>query len=334
MTRGQEYYRHDGVRITHDPYAPGMSEKYGRPGKTDNEGFDPYADSVGPGIYGGVVKRDEAGEVVVGRQYQNHNPRPGPVYAGGGYTPVNSALKDHETLRQLLTKFPDLAVDVSTGGAQPLHMCGMSGRNQAAVGVLVEFGADIEAVDTYGYTPLHRMASNNLAEGARQLLAAGADPLGKGASGQTAFDVARSSAAKGVIDVLRAHGDARSTVDPAKITVLNAGLPDVNGEYTVMPSSQIPPGFDAVCRENSWDTNQMWRKLAGGRSWFRAENEAYIYWNLSDQKWWIDAPDGRGVYIVGGPDHAPPAQGWKSLGAYGAAPTVLTFRHSASAKDL
>ena len=43
------YYRHDGVRITHDPYAPGMASKYGMPGKTDREGFDPYADSVGKG---------------------------------------------------------------------------------------------------------------------------------------------------------------------------------------------------------------------------------------------------------------------------------------------
>ena len=55
------------VRITHDPYAPGMVEKYGRPGETDNEGFDPYADSVGPGIYGGVVRRDEDGQVVAVR---------------------------------------------------------------------------------------------------------------------------------------------------------------------------------------------------------------------------------------------------------------------------
>ena len=27
------------------------------------EGFDPYKDTVGPGIYGGIVKRDESGEV-------------------------------------------------------------------------------------------------------------------------------------------------------------------------------------------------------------------------------------------------------------------------------
>merc|ERR1719158_1484243 len=111
------YYRHDGVRITHDPYAPGMAEKYGKPGATDGEGFDPYADSVGAGIYGGRVQRDQKGDVVIGRQYQNHNPRPGPVYAGGGYTPVNEALKNIEGLRALLAKFPDLANDVSTGGA-------------------------------------------------------------------------------------------------------------------------------------------------------------------------------------------------------------------------
>ena len=39
------YYRADGVRITHDPYARGMAEKYGAPGKTDADGFvDPIED--------------------------------------------------------------------------------------------------------------------------------------------------------------------------------------------------------------------------------------------------------------------------------------------------
>ena len=30
-----EHYRADGVRIAHDPFAPGVAEKYGTPGKTD-----------------------------------------------------------------------------------------------------------------------------------------------------------------------------------------------------------------------------------------------------------------------------------------------------------
>ena len=47
-----------------------LQRKYGAPGKTDSEGFDPYSDTVGAGIYGGRVKRDEHGEVIIGRQYQ------------------------------------------------------------------------------------------------------------------------------------------------------------------------------------------------------------------------------------------------------------------------
>lgn len=34
-----DYFRSDGVRITHDPFAPGLAEKYGLPGQTDPEGF-------------------------------------------------------------------------------------------------------------------------------------------------------------------------------------------------------------------------------------------------------------------------------------------------------
>merc|ERR1712086_401701 len=184
-----DLYRKDGVRITHDPYAPGMMEKYGAPGQTDSEGFDPYADSVGPGIYGGRVQRDQEGQVVIGRQYQNHNPRPGPIYAGGGYTPIVKALGDNAKLAELLEKYPDLVNDISTGGAQPLHNCGMSQRAQMSTAFLITKGADIEALDTYGYTALHRMASNNLAIGAKALLDAGADPAFRGGVGDSAMQV-------------------------------------------------------------------------------------------------------------------------------------------------
>ena len=39
-----------------------------------------------PQVYGGFQTL-----TCIARQYQNHNPRPGPVYAGGGYTPINEA---------------------------------------------------------------------------------------------------------------------------------------------------------------------------------------------------------------------------------------------------
>ena len=42
-------------------------------------------------------------------------------------------------------------------------------HNQLVTEYLVSRGADIEAQDTYGYRPLHRMASNNLGVGAEAL---------------------------------------------------------------------------------------------------------------------------------------------------------------------
>lgn len=320
------YYRPDGVRITHDPYAPGMTEKYGAPGATNKEGFDPYSDSVGPGIYGGVVTRDEQGQVVIGKQYQNHNPRPGPVYAGGGYTPMTSALGDDKQLAHLLDKYPDLVNDISTGGAQPLHNCGMSRVNQMSTAFLITRGADIEALDTYGYTPLHRMASNNLAVGAKALLDAGADVHTKGACGRSALEVAQSSRARDVIQLLES-ASTRKPIGISRIVVARSGVEDANGEYKATPASEIPEGFDAVCQQQGWDTKETWRKLGGGKTWYKAGNGAYIYWNLMDASWWIDRPNGDGVFKAAAPMHAPPQVGWKPLGGHHPPPgLVATFR--------
>lgn len=319
-----EYYRHDGVRITHDPYAPGMAEKYGKPGKTDNEGFDPYADTVGPGIYGGIVQRDANGQIVIGRQYQNHNPRPGPVYAGGGYTPVNEALRRGEAaLKPLLDKYPDLANDVSTGGATPLHMCGMGRDNQGSTAYLIKRGAAVETLDTYGMTPLHRMASNNLPVGARALLEAGADPGYRGKCGATPMQIAQDSRARDVIRVLEEFlGKPRPV--RTQVQVSGSGEASVNQAYVERDPKVIPVGFSLTCAENNWDPERMWLQLSNQRTpWYEAANGSYIYWNQGDGKWWIDAPDGKGVYIAKAPATAVPSSGWQALpGAQGPLPKV------------
>ena len=201
---------------------PTFAQKYGAPGETDRDGFDPYADSVGAGIYGGVVKRrPEDGSVVIGKQYQGHNPRPGPVYAGGGYTPVSDAIATFNrevsggvptpetTLAKLLDAHPDLVNDVSTGGASPLHTCGMSRANQHATAFLISRGADVDAVDAYGFTPLDRAASNNLAIAAEALLKRGADPDANGPP----RDVATQSEARDVLKALDARAKEGGRVD-------------------------------------------------------------------------------------------------------------------------
>jgi len=192
-----EYYRKDGVKIDFDPYAPGMAEKYGLPGSTDPEGFDPYADTVGPGIYGGSVLRDDSAEVVIGEQYQNHNSRPGPVYDGKGYSLMSKAIQSGPTkVTEILKDFPVLKDEISTGGARPLHVCGMSKRGQLATQALIDGGSDLHLLDTYNYNALHRMASNDLEIGAEALVKAGLDPNYRPpGSDSSPIDIARRSRA-------------------------------------------------------------------------------------------------------------------------------------------
>lgn len=201
-------YRKDGVRIQHDPDAPGMAEKYGERGQTDPDGFNPYADTVGAGIYGGNVLRDAGGAPVVGSQYQGHNARPGPLYAGTGYSEMSRALqRGPAAVEELLARQPDLVSEVTTGAATPLHMCGMSARNQLSTALLIDRGADVEALDSYGYRPLHRMASNNLAVGAAALLSAGADARARTATGETPMQIAQQSAATDVVRLLEGRAE-------------------------------------------------------------------------------------------------------------------------------
>lgn len=74
---GPPDHTHASCGHIHVCAAPELRIKYGSPGATDEDGFNPYEDSVGPGIYGGNVLRDEKGDIVIGQQYQNHNPKPG-----------------------------------------------------------------------------------------------------------------------------------------------------------------------------------------------------------------------------------------------------------------
>ena len=79
----------------------------------------------------------------------------------------------------------------------------------------------------------------------------------------------------------------------------------------------------------SWDTasrgvcialrnNELWNKLNGNSYYFEKEDGAYIYYNKGDQRWWIDAKSGLGVYIADtdGSEDAkkyPPQDGYKVL---------------------
>ena len=92
--------------------------------------------------------------------------------------------------------------EISTGGATPLHMCGMSAAASRSTAHIIARGGDVHAVDSYGFTPLDRMASNNLPIGATALLEAGAR-ADASTSGFTPLEIARQSRAMAVLAVLK-----------------------------------------------------------------------------------------------------------------------------------
>lgn len=149
-------------------------------------------DVVGAGVYGGIVKREANGGVVVGDEWPEDNVAPpahNPVHSVGPYldfskfTPSNrgytliglliqqsrgQAATKMEALFQSIPETSNrkkLANLVMTGGARPLHMCGMGrgGDTSELISVLIKYGADVNAKDNYEYTPMDRLASNSVA---------------------------------------------------------------------------------------------------------------------------------------------------------------------------
>merc|ERR1719330_423218 len=101
-----------------------------------------------------------------------------------------------EKVKEVLRDHPDLKEEISTGGARPLHVCGMSRTGQLATQALIDAGADMNALDTYNYNALHRMASNDLAIGGEALVRAGMDPNYKPPeSDNSPIDIAKRSRA-------------------------------------------------------------------------------------------------------------------------------------------
>lgn len=173
---------------------------------------------------------------------------------------------------------------------------------------------------------MHRMASNNLAIGAAALLDAGADPENPGKCGATPMQIAQQSEARDVMRVLKEH--TRIPKPQGQLQVAGSGVDAVNQVYVEKNPKFIPVGFSLTCAEMKWDPEQMWQQLSNQKSpWYEAENGSYIYWNMNDGQWWIDAPDGRGVYVAKASPTSVPAKGWQLLqGAKPPAPRVEVLR--------
>ena len=103
----------------------------------------------------------------------------------------------------------------------------------------------------------------------------------------------------------------------ATIKIIGAGVSSANGIFLPQAASIIPAGFAKVCEQNLWDVKNTWNTLTDlSTPWYLKNDGAYIYYNKSDGHWWIDAPQGHGLYVAKIQNKGaklPPFKGWKVL---------------------
>jgi ankyrin repeat protein len=110
-----------------------------------------------------------------------------------------------ERLRELLDEEPARVDAFSPDGFSPLHLA-VFGGHEPAVRLLIERGADLEAVSTSSIAqvrPLGTAANFGRVELGRLLLEAGADPDGTSPQGTTALDTATANGNDAFVALLR-----------------------------------------------------------------------------------------------------------------------------------
>ena len=127
------------------------------------------------------------------------------LYAGDTALHVAAAAYYTVIARELATAGADIAA-VNRRGAQPLH-CAVRGgpgapgwdpaAQRAIIACLVALGADPDARDKTGTTPLLRAVRNRCADAVDALLEAGADPHRTNKRGSTAMDLAGWTTGRG-----------------------------------------------------------------------------------------------------------------------------------------
>lgn len=119
-----------------------------------------------------------------------------------------SAVGDALTLRQILNETPQAAHDFSGDGWTPLHLAAAFGTPEAAQ-VLIENGAHVDAVSKNPQTnqPLHAaLALGRNSETIELLLKAGANPNARQTGGFTPIFSAAAANRRDLVELLIAHG--------------------------------------------------------------------------------------------------------------------------------
>jgi ankyrin repeat protein len=132
------------------------------------------------------------------RTLLDENPSLANAWSDDGFTPLHfAAFFGHpEAARLLIERGADLEARSTNRefalNAAPLHSA-VAARQRDVIEVLLDAGADVNAVQHAGYTPLLEAAQSGDSELVELLLERGADPDAKLDDGRTATDLARDS---------------------------------------------------------------------------------------------------------------------------------------------
>jgi len=80
----------------------------------------------------------------------------------------------------------------------PIHSA-TAGNHDDVVAVLIDAGADVNATQRHGWTPLHGAAQNGSLASVERLLAAGADPAARNDDGTSAIDLAQAAGHEAIV---------------------------------------------------------------------------------------------------------------------------------------
>jgi len=131
------------------------------------------------------------------------------AYAPDGFHPLGLAafFRQPAVVELLLARGADVrAASKNPMQVTALHSAVADGGHAAIAKALVRAGADVNARQRHGWTPLHGAADSGDRETVHLLLEHGADPAAIHDGGKTALEIAREKGHAEIIEVLEAAG--------------------------------------------------------------------------------------------------------------------------------